>query len=218
MEDEHEMDMVPEKEAQNTNCGFQAAERGGDKPGDERSADYSGSEEEEVKATPEILALRAKIARLVSSYPEIKLRSTSAMMDQLKFLDAEELQNVYSNAIIDLEKIRGTPSAEAILTAICTPIDIYFPGYMDECLRDADLKRDVEAEVINWLGEPGARSNICFRLVNNAYNCWKRAKMGDVVRSWANPPIRADEAAERFYEQPVANNGGNITGQKRKPQ
>lgn len=213
MEDEeHERNMHGEEQQASTNAenfGFRP-EKESEK--DARSDDGEGSESE-VEETPEILAIRAKIARLLSSYPSIKLRSTYAMMDQLRSLDLAELQNVYTNAIIDLEQVRGTPSAEALLTAICTPVDLYFPGYLQECMMDQDLKRDVEAEVINWLGEPGAKSNICFRLVNNAYNCYKRARGIDGAYQ---RPMRRDEAFERDFAVPLAAyniNNNSSTGQ-----
>ena len=90
-----------------------------------------------------------------------------ATLDQY---DEAELKNIMQNCINDLQRIRGVPAAEFILHLICGFIDWrLLPGYLDRCMNDVELKRDVESETMTWIGVMNTRLNIAFRLLNNAY-------------------------------------------------
>lgn len=125
---------------------------------------------ERAPETPEAKILKERINALICRYPELSLRSSAATMSSLDQYDETELKNIMSNCINDLQKIRGVPASEFVLHLICGLVDYkLLPGYLDRCMDDEELKRDVESEMMNWVGVMNTRLNIAFRMLNNAY-------------------------------------------------
>lgn len=125
----------------------------------------------EVKVvTPEMLAVKDKILQLLSRYPELSPRSSSAIAETLSQYDLGALNNIYNNCLNDLQIVRGTPSAELVIYLLAGSIDARFiPGYLEVCLDDIELQRDIESEMFSLLHWFGNKVNIAFRLINNAY-------------------------------------------------
>ena len=130
-------------------------------------------EAEKPRETPAVRILKEKINALICRYPELSLRSSAETMASLDQYDEKELTNIMANCINDLQKIRGVPAAEFAIHLLCGIIDWkLLPGYLERCQNDTELKRDVESEMMSWLGVMNTRLNIAFRLLNNAYLEW----------------------------------------------
>ncbi len=143
--------------------GFAPLENDEDKP------------KETVVETPEVLELRQKINQLLCRYPELTPRSSEEILKKLKEYDVDALRNILQNCLNDLQKVRGTPSAECVIYLIASVIEVlWIPSYVDTCIKDEELKRDIESEVTYWLGCINNRMNILFRLLNNAYTTVRR--------------------------------------------
>lgn len=125
----------------------------------------------------EMKKLKSEICKLLSRYPTLVPRSSNLILEKLSEMSEEELHNVYQNCVNDLVEIRGTPVAKFSIFILTKVIDDRFlPGFTDECMKDPELKRDIESEIINILGELSNRVNIFFRFINNAYVAYKRAR------------------------------------------
>ena len=123
-----------------------------------------------VVDSPGVVVMKEKINALLCRYPELKLRSTAGTMIMLDNYEEKELVNILQNCINDLQQIRGVPAAELIIHILAGVVDWkLLPGYLDRCMADEELKRDVESEMMNWVGLMNTRLNIAFRLLNNAY-------------------------------------------------
>lgn len=121
--------------------------------------------------------LKADICKLLSRYPALVPRSSNLILEKLNDMDEGELGNVYQNCLNDLIEIRGTPVAKFTIFLLTKLIDDRFiPGFTDECMNDVELKRDIEAEIINLLGELNNRVNILFRFLNNGYTAYKKSR------------------------------------------
>jgi hypothetical protein len=128
-----------------------------------------------VVETPEIIELRSKINQLLCRYPELTPRSSEEILKKLKEYDVEALRNILQNCLNDLQKVRGTPTAECVIYLVASLVEIlYIPNYVETCIKDEELKRDIESEVTYWLGCISNRMNIVFRFLNNAYTCVRR--------------------------------------------
>lgn len=115
--------------------------------------------------------IKRKINRLLCRYPTLKPRSSAAFMEKLAELDLEHLYNIYENMINDLSAIRGFPTADtAIITATYYP-SLYVRGYMDRCLKDEELRRDIDTEISNLIGHGHNWLIILFRFFNNLVKC-----------------------------------------------
>lgn len=147
--------------------------------------------EEAVVDTPEMIQLKEEINRMVCRYPDLIPRTSHALMERLNKLSVEELRNVKLNAVNDVADKRGTPAAETVLL-LTIPIDKKLPGYSAICMKDVELKRDIEGELIAVFGWLGARINIIFRLINNGYIAYR--DLEKQVEQWPAPP---DETAAR---------------------
>lgn len=91
-------------------------------------------------------------------------------MVMLDNYEEQELFNILQNCLNDLQRIRGVPAAELVIHILAGIVDWKFiPGYLDRCLADEELKRDVESEMMNWIGLMNTKLNIAFRFINNAY-------------------------------------------------
>ena len=121
--------------------------------------------------------LKKNICKVLSRYPTLVPRSSNLILEKLNEMSEGDLENVYQNCLNDLIEIRGTPVAKFSIFILTTFIDSKFlPGFTDECMRDLELKRDIEAEIINLLGELNNRINIVFRFFNNGYIAYKKAR------------------------------------------
>lgn len=123
-----------------------------------------------VADSPAVRIIKEKINGLLCRYPELQLRSTAGTMVMLDNYDEQELVNILQNCINDLQRIRGVPAAELLIHILAGLVDWkLLPGYLDRCMADEELKRDVESEMMNWIGLMNTRLNIAFRFMNNAY-------------------------------------------------
>lgn len=146
----------------------------GFKPMEEPILDESKKRKREE--SEESKTLKREILRYVARYPKLELRTSKQIMSRLDEMEEDELRIVRDNCVTDLSEIRGAPVASFAIFAITKPVDMSLPGYTEQCLQDVELKRDVETELINILGELGNRINIFFRLLNNAYITWKKRR------------------------------------------
>jgi hypothetical protein len=127
-------------------------------------------EKRKVVDSPGVVILKDKINALLCRYPELQLRSSAASMTALDNYEEKELVNILQNCINDLQQIRGVPAAELVIHILAGVVDWkLLPGYLDRCMADEELKRDVESEMMNWIGLMNTRLNIAFRFMNNAY-------------------------------------------------
>lgn len=151
--------------------------------------------QEQVKIDPRIQEFKEKINKLCCRYPKMKPRTSHALMEQLSFLSLQELENVYMNMINDLSDIRGTPSAETVLL-VTKAIDPWVPHYSEVCLKDVELKRDVETEMMEIFGWFGNRINILFRLINNIY-------IASNFKMYADEELQVTEVVEDESVRPL---------------
>lgn len=166
--------------------------------GMEQPVEKERQQKRQREETEEEKGLKAKINLLLCRYPALVPRTSSAIMKKLDELSASELKNVYTNALNDIAEVRGTPSAETIILALTYHADSsYLVGYTDTCLKDVELKRDIETEVIELIGFLNNKVNILFRFINNAYSTYKR-----------NRTIYRDESpvSQLFTREPDASN------------
>ncbi len=140
--------------------------------------------------------LKKDINLLICRYPSLQIRTSHKLMEKLGGLSEEELRNVYMNAVNDVTELRGTPSAQTVLL-LTYPIDLKLPGYTEYCMRDLELKRDIESELVLLFGWLGNKINIIFRLINNAYL---------VHRQILDPTFKEKEDEEKIgklYAKPI---------------
>jgi hypothetical protein len=116
---------------------------------------------------------KSEINKLLSQYPELELRNSNQIMERLAHMNEDELRNVRDNCINDLIEIRGSPAAAFTIFAMTAPVNFTLPGYTNRCLRDRDLAKSVDLEIISLLGAVGNRAFLLFRLINNAYLQWR---------------------------------------------
>lgn len=156
--------------------------------------------EEVREVTPEMRIVITKINKLLCRYSTLVPRSSGRANSQLEKYSLEELNSVYENCITDLQAIRGTPTSEFAINLFAGTIDNYLlPGYLDVCMDDVELNRDIEAEMLNSLYTSGTRTQIIFRLINNAYkvffgretnpNMTDHVDHGDEPREGGNPAL-----------------------------
>lgn len=113
---------------------------------------------------------RKAINRLLCRHPQLKLRSSKATLKELDKYDEEELDNILTNATNDLASIRGAPMADFLINTVASLVDLFLiPGYAARCRADVELRQDVEAEASLLLGSSSNRTNIAFRMLNNAH-------------------------------------------------
>ncbi len=152
---------------------------------------------EEKVETEEEKKLKRDINLLICRYPSLQIRTSHKLMEKLDGLEEDELRNVYMNAINDITELRGTPSAQTVLL-LTYPIDMKLPNYTEYCMKDVELKRDIEAELVVLFGWLGNKINILFRLINNAYV---------VYRQNINPQFlqvtEDEEKINQLYAKPI---------------
>ncbi len=170
-------------------------------PKRQRTNDYgfepADKPREEPVETEAVKKLKQDINLLICRYPALQPRTSHALMEKLAALSEQELQNVYLNAINDVSELRGTPSAETVLLTT-TPIDWKIPGYTDYCMKDVELKRDIESEIVLLFGWLGNKVNIFFRLVNNAYTVYR------INTGQKSPDLETtNEAPSKLFAKPI---------------
>lgn len=166
-------------------------------------------EKEKIEETPEMRELKDKIQQLICQYPQLTPRSSNEVMEKLDEMNDKQLRNIYTNCITDVAQYRGTPAANFFIFLLTfLPNRYYLPTYTDVCLKDTELKRDIEAEAIHLLGGLSTRINILFRLLNNAHVAYREllAEQGFAY----GPSILAQEW-ERKKNEPEVKNGPVIT-------
>ena len=109
-----------------------------------------------------------RIVAIVQRYRTIEPRTSHQLMDDLRQLSLEELQNVLLNAQADMALLRGTPSSQALIAALRI-VDPYVGPFSAVCDEDEELKQDIETEVTATLGFLGPRVNIVCRFIANLY-------------------------------------------------
>lgn len=148
------------------NYGFKPLEE--DKP-KESEEDKNAKRKREENESVEGVYWKQKIARLIARYPGLIPRTSSELVNALNQYGVEELKNIHQNCISDVVKYRGTPSAEVVLTCLTHHMNKTLPQFQKRCMEDIELRRDIEEEVISFLGFFDSKINILFRLFNNLY-------------------------------------------------
>lgn len=127
-------------------------------------------EKELILDTPAMKIIKSKINKLLCRYPTLIPRSSRGAIEALGRYNEEELENIHQNAITDLQAIRGTPTSEFAINTLCGAVDTFLlPGYLDVCLDDEELNRDIESEFSQLIYNYGTKTQILFRLINNAW-------------------------------------------------
>jgi hypothetical protein len=160
---------------------------------------FEPAEPEEVVNVepPEIKKLKQDINLLICRYPGLQPRTSHALMEKLSNLTEEELKNVYLNCVNDVAELRGTPTAETALL-LTLPVNSMIPGYTDYCMKDVELKRDIESELIQLFGWLGTKINILFRLFNNGY-----IVMRENTKKESGEWDEEDEAPKSLFVKPI---------------
>lgn len=118
-----------------------------------------------------VFSLKREISKLLCQYPKLTIRSSNAMMSKLDELSPEELKNVYQNCLNDVTQLRGNPVATGIIHIMTTFVNNkYINGFTEECLKDEELKRNIDLEYSRLLGDASSKVIILLQLINNAYN------------------------------------------------
>jgi hypothetical protein len=192
MDPDEEMysDDYPQEEGENNNNdGFQPLEEKKPDENNKRKRDES----------PLARQYKDEINKLLSQYPELQLRNSSQIMARLAGMGDDELRNVRDNCVNDLIELRGSPAAAFSIFAMTAPINYTLPGYTERCLRDKDLAKSVDLEIITLLGNVGNRAFLFFRLINNAYLTW-RANNGEPEIDYATRPSKRSRPNESREE------------------
>jgi hypothetical protein len=124
---------------------------------------------QKVEDTAIMKETKEKIAHLLCQFPQLVPRTSHDIMQRLDQLSEKELMNVYANCMNDVTEFKGTPSSDFIIYLGTYFINTILPTFRERCLDDVNLKRDIESEMIHYLGRIGNKLNILFRLANNAY-------------------------------------------------
>lgn len=117
--------------------------------------------------------LKKEITKLVSLYPQLKLRSTFQILEKLNQCSEEQLENMLTNAQIDINAQNGTPGADALLTVIGAIVDNQIPGFHEEVHKDMKLHNDVELLIQSLIGVLGFYGSIPLRM----FGCAQRATL-----------------------------------------
>lgn len=144
----------------NNNFGFKPMDDEEEKKENEKKRKREEDQEE-------INKMKSKINRLLCRYPNLKPRTSHHFITQLESMDLEELNNIFENMLNDLSVIRGFPTSETAIMALTYSIDRKVPGYMNRCLKDEELKRDIDIEVMNLIGHGHNWVIIALRFVNH---------------------------------------------------
>ncbi len=151
------------KRARTDTYGFKPMEE--EAPPPQQTQIASGDQEKAKK-------LRLQLNTLVLRYPTLQLRNSEGLLKKLENVTLAELENMHMNAVADMLTIRGTPTAKTALLAV-KPVDYYLPNYYDHCAKDEELKRDIEAEMIEQFGFFGNKINILLGLARNGFSTWE---------------------------------------------
>lgn len=213
VEDENQENVQQQEQEKDNQFGFTPLED----PNDKIDQAKKRKREEDSE---EIDFIKRKINRLLCRYPTLKPRSSSAFMEKLDNLDLEHLMNIYENMINDLSAIRGFPTADtAIITATYYPT-MYVRGYMQRCLKDEELRRDIDTEISNLIGHGHNWLIILFRFFNNLVKCMipehMTIKTYDTNTSVLYPEQQTSPLASQYVQEIDINNGNH--GEQRKDQ
>jgi len=144
------------------NFGFTADP---DAIGGEKEREHRATKDETPEEKTKREELIREITRLISRYPGVSPRTNCALIESLQALDLNELNNVYYNAMNDIQEKRGTPAAEFMIMMTCWfPEKLLIPGITERCLDDIELVRDVDSLMTEKMGALGTVSNIIFRI------------------------------------------------------
>lgn len=116
-----------------------------------------------------------RIAQFAARYPSIEPLAVHKLLDKLRNLSDEELENVYLNFVNAVSDLKGTRVASLVLLPTVL-LDSQLPHFSDRCMKDMELKRDIEAEYMEWFGWIGNKVNIVFGLATHAYESWQEAR------------------------------------------
>ncbi len=121
--------------------------------------------------------LKEKISKLLARHPNLQLRSSIKLLDKLEDCTEEQLENMLLNAQNDVSLLHGTPAALLIINFFGSLIDKYFvPGFLEECLLDDELKRDIETELFDKIGVLNSFYSIPMRTAANAMKASEKNK------------------------------------------
>lgn len=189
-EGEQEGEGNPDEE---NNYGFQADENAVGQQQQQQKVNERVETPEEKQKREDMIR---EITRLISRYPGIKPRTNCALIESLQQLELSELQNVYYNAMNDIQEKRGTPASEFVIMVTCWfPERLFLPGITEKCLEDLELVRDVDSLITEKMGALGTVSNIIFRVAN---------KVADI--RWGTDYSHVNTKRRRLVEELYAKN------------
>ena len=145
----------------------------------------------------DVFMLKREISKLLCQYPKLTIRSSNEVMGKLDELSHEELKNVYQNCLNDVTQLRGNPVATGIIHILTTYLNNrYIKGFTEECLKDEELKRNIDLEYTRLIGDASSRFIIVLQLINNAYNAmvksngWSTYLFNDDAQKKAEEELR----------------------------
>jgi hypothetical protein len=184
IQDDHDEEMGDQEESVEEsleNGGFQAMnsddEDSGEGPNKRAktkgffSQFSSTKEDKEEKRKKEV---KLKINELLCRNPGLKPRDSLPLMNLFESYSLDQLENIYTNCLNDLIEHRGMSASSVLIKCLSYVADVLLPGFSDECLKDIELRKDLEYEAIDLLRYFGTRVNILFRLGDNALTAFEK--------------------------------------------
>lgn len=238
IQDEHEEEMGDQEESVEEsleNGGFQAMnsddeDSGGEGPNKRAKtkgffAQFSSTKEDkEEKRKKEI---KLKINELLCRNPGLKPRDSLPLMNLFESYTVDQLENIYTNCLNDLIEHRGMPASSVLIKCLSYVGDALLPGFSDECIKDIELRKDIEYEMIDLLRWFGTRVNILFRLGDNALTAFEKGRFNyvnprdeiKILQETENPYVKVVElpsdTAKTTKEKEV-NGDGSSNAQTKK--
>lgn len=163
------------------------------------------------KSNQKCQVLKEKISRLLARHPSLQLRSSIKLLDKLEDCTEEQLENMLINAQNDVALVHGTPAAVMLINFFGSLIDTYFvPGFLEECMGDEDLKKDIETELFDKIGVLDPRFTIPLRTAANVLKAREKGvKRRTDLREMYNTPPKPTEEEDAKETQ---NKGSDATG------
>lgn len=129
-----------------------------------------------------------RITNYAARYPSIEPLAVHKLLDKLRGLSDEELENIYLNFVNAVTELKGTRVASFVLLPTIL-LDSQLPHFSNRCMADIELKRDIEAEYMEWFGWIGNKVNIIFALGSHAYESWQEGREKEEERVGFSIPV-----------------------------
>lgn len=185
------------------------------------------NEKPKINETADMKRLKEEIQLMLCRYPELVPRNSSPVMEHLDSMNEKELRNVHLNCTNDIADMRGMPGAEMITWMGTYWFNKkYLPTLTQHCMEDVELQRDLEGELVVWLGSITRRMNIFYRLVNNTFRSILDIIEGPQIESLENsdtcnttqtsPEAQDFRAIRPILDEPLSHEKDQAKSKKKK--